>query len=103
MKPASNDRILTGQGVVHRQTGEAVPVCYTLHTSPSNGQATVAEFEPKPAADEGELVQLILEDGRILSCAVLDESPYCAVVGDGPIVERRANPRPPSGPKPPPV
>jgi hypothetical protein len=29
----------------------------------------------------------------MLDCQVLDGSPYCAVVGDGPYQDRRATPR----------
>jgi hypothetical protein len=39
------------------------------------------------------LVHLTLADGRVVNCRILDESPFCAVVGDGPIVERRSQPR----------
>jgi hypothetical protein len=31
----------------------------------------------------------VLEDGRIVICQVLDDSPYCAVIGEGPRPERR--------------
>ena len=47
------------------------------------------EFEPNPAAKDGNLVHLTLEDIRVLNCEVLDESAFCAVIGDGPIIERR--------------
>ena len=64
-------------------------VCYTIETNPANGQGSVVTFDRKPPAKDGDLLYLTLEDGRVLQCHVLDESPYCAVVGDGPIIERR--------------
>jgi hypothetical protein len=38
------------------------------------------KFGRKPPLRAGELVHLTLEDGRVLNCRVLDESPYCAVI-----------------------
>jgi hypothetical protein len=70
-----------------------VTVRYAVHFDPANCQASVVKFSRKPPLRAGELVHLTLEDGRVLSCRVLDESPYCAVIGDGPIVERRSTPR----------
>jgi hypothetical protein len=64
-------------------------VSYKIYTPPGNRCASVAEFDPKPPATDGELVHLTLEDGRVLNCQIVDDSPYCAVVGDAPIVERR--------------
>jgi hypothetical protein len=29
----------------------------------------------------------------VVNCEILDESPYCAVIGDGPIPERRSKVR----------
>jgi hypothetical protein len=81
---------LSGRGTLRKGPQTIGSVYYTIHVNPANGQATVAELEPKPPAGDGELVHLTLEDGRVLNCQVLDDSPYCAVVGDGPIVERRS-------------
>lgn len=64
-------------------------VSYKIHVAPGSRSASVAEFDPKPPATDGELVHLTLEDGRVLNCQIVDDSPYCAVVGDAPIVERR--------------
>ncbi len=55
----------------------------------SGGQASVVKFEKKPRAKDGDTLHLTLEDGRMLDCQVLDSSPYCAVVGDGPYFDRR--------------
>ena len=48
----------------------------------------------RPNAKDGDYLHLTLEDGRMLDCEVLDASPYCAVVGDGPYHDRRASERP---------
>jgi hypothetical protein len=50
-------------------------------------------FEPRPPVNDGDLLHLTLEDGRVVNCQMLAGSPYCAVVGDGPITERRARVR----------
>jgi hypothetical protein len=51
------------------------------------------KFNRKPPLRDGELAHLTLEEGRVVNCRILDESAYCAVVGDGPIIERRRVPR----------
>ena len=84
---------LRGRGVLRRRNRTAVTVRYAVHFDPANSQASVVRFSRKPPVRAGELVHLTLEDGRVLSCRVLDESPYCAVIGDGPIVEQRSTPR----------
>lgn len=81
---------LVGKGQVRRGETTICTVSYTVHLNPANRQGTVVEFETKPPAEDGDLVHLTLEDGRVLNCQIVDDSPYCAVVGDGPIVERRA-------------
>lgn len=57
------------------------------------GQASVVKFAHRPRAKNGDTLHLTLEDGRMLDCQVLDASPYCAVVGEGPYLDRRAEPR----------
>ena len=59
----------------------------------SGGQASLVEFARKPHAKDGDKLHLTLEDGRMLDCQVIDASPYCAVVGEGPYRERRASQR----------
>ena len=59
----------------------------------TSGQASVVKFDKRPRAKNGDKLHLTLEDGRMLDCQVLDGSPYCAVVGDGPYFDRRAAPR----------
>jgi hypothetical protein len=82
--------MLSGKGTLHKGPRAIATVYYTVQTNVSNGQATVVQFEPKPPANDGDLVHLTLEDGRVLNCQILDDSPYCAVIGDGPIIERRS-------------
>lgn len=81
--------ILTGEGALHCGPRRIGSVSYRIHFNPANGQASVVELEPKPPAKDGDLVHLTLEDGRVLNCELLDNSPFCAVIGDGPIIERR--------------
>ncbi len=57
---------------------------YEVEMSPG-GQASVVKFDKRPRAKDGDTLHLTLEDGRMLDCQVLDASPYCAVVGDGPV------------------
>ena len=49
---------------------------------------TVVELESPPVAQDGEILDLSLEDGRVLQIQVRGVSPYCRVVG-----ERSANDR----------
>ncbi len=59
----------------------------------SGGHASVVRFDEPPPARDGDTLHLTLEDGRMLDCQVLDASPYCAVVGEGPYFDRRTAPR----------
>jgi hypothetical protein len=89
------ERALKGTGIVRRGDAILSKIAYTIHfTEPLGGQATVVEFAVRPPGTaDGDRVHLTLEDGRVLTCEVLDESPYCAVHGDGPLVERRTRVR----------
>lgn len=89
MDQESPEGILIGTGTLHRGPRRIGAVLYKVHISPANGQASIVELDPKPPATDGERVRLTLADGRVLNCEVLDDSPFCAVIGDGPIVERR--------------
>jgi len=64
-------------------------VTYKVHLDFANGQASLVEIEPKPITKDGAFVHLTLEDGRVVNCQVLGDSPFCAVIGDGPVIERR--------------
>ena len=57
------------------------------------GHLSIVKFEHPVNAEDGERLHLTLEDGRMLDCQVIDSSPYCAVVGEGPYLDRRAKPR----------
>jgi hypothetical protein len=57
------------------------------------GHASLVMFDRRPKAKEGAQLHLTLEDGRMLDCQVLDASSYCAVVGDGPYLDRRSEAR----------
>jgi len=59
----------------------------------AGGQASIVEFEHLPPAKDGDHLHLTLEDGRMLDCQVLDSTPYCSVVGEGPYYERRSSKR----------
>ncbi len=65
---------------------------YHLEVS-AGGQASLVEFERRLPAKDGDQLHLTLEDGRMLDCQVLDSSPYCSVVGDGPYSDRRTSKR----------
>lgn len=81
-------KTLAGKGILQKCDRQLGEVAYEVQTHP-NGQAALVLFEPKPEADEDELLLLRLEDGRVVNCRKVDDSPYCAVVGDGPVRERR--------------
>ena len=83
---------LSGKGPLRLGERTICIVNYTIQTL-MGGHAAVVQFEPKPPAEDGDVVHLTLEDGRVLSCHILDDSPYCAVIGDGPIAERRGRVR----------
>jgi hypothetical protein len=60
----------------------------------TGGQASLVKFARRPPANDGDKLHLTLEDGRMLDCQVIDDSAYCAVVGDGPYLDRRTSERP---------
>ena len=57
------------------------------------GHLSIVKFDHPPNAEDGATLHLTLEDGRMLDCQVIDSSSYCAVVGDGPYLDRRTRPR----------
>ncbi len=59
----------------------------------AGGQASLVKFEHQPKAKDGDTLHLTLEDGRMLDCQVIDSSQFCAVVGDGPYLDRRQSDR----------
>ena len=62
---------------------------YEIHVGIPNRPGTVVELESPPSAQNGEILDLTLEDGRVLQIRVSGASPYCRVVGEGPAIERR--------------
>lgn len=75
---AGRGRIIAKQ----QDLGEAE---YLLHLDES-GRAHVVQFSERPDhLSDGDRLQLELADGRVLTCQVLDSSPFCAIVGDGPL------------------
>jgi hypothetical protein len=85
-------RPLHGTACVKCGTRDLGEYEYSVEGTPG-GHASFVKFARRPKAKDGDQLHLTLEDGRMLDCKVLDASPYCAVVGDGPYLERRATAR----------
>ena len=62
---------------------------YEIHVGMPNRPGTTVELESPPVAQNGEILELTLEDGGVLQIQVLGESPYCRVVGERSAHERR--------------
>jgi hypothetical protein len=60
---------------------------YEIHVGMRDKPDTVVELESPPIAQDGEILQLTLEDGRVLLCQVRGMSPYCRVLGEKPMAE----------------
>jgi hypothetical protein len=82
------DEGLRGTGCVKCGSRELGELPYQVEVSVS-GQASVVRFGTRPKAKNGDKLHLTLEDGRMLDCQLLDASPYCAVLGEGPYFDRR--------------
>lgn len=54
-----------------------------------NKPGTVVELEAPPVAQNGEVLELTLEDGRVLQLQVRGASPYCRVIGEQSARDRR--------------
>jgi hypothetical protein len=81
-----------GTGCVKCGPRDLGPIQYEIEVA-AGGLASLVKFDRRPRAKNGDRLHLTLEDGRMLDCEVLDASPYCAVVGEGPYFDRRADPR----------
>lgn len=60
-----------------------IPTRYRLHAH-IGGRAVMVELLDRPsgiASDEH--IRFVVEDGRVLTCQVLDDTPLCAVEGEG--------------------
>jgi Zn ribbon nucleic-acid-binding protein len=62
---------------------------YEIHVGMPNRPGTTVELESPPVAQNGEILELTLEDGGVLQIQALGESPYCRVVGERTAHERR--------------
>lgn len=87
-----DSKALLGKGDVKCGARDLGSIPYKVEVS-VGGRPSVVKFARRPKAKSGEMLHLTLEDGRMLDCQVLDASPYCAVIGEGPYVDRRATPR----------
>lgn len=81
-----------GKGCVKSGPHDLGMVRYTVEVG-AGGQASLVQFEQPPSVNDGETLHLTLEDGRMLDCQVIDSSSYCAVVGEGPYLDRRRSDR----------
>jgi hypothetical protein len=75
---------LTGNGrVIHGQLEFSTR--YRLYRDAS-GRAAMIELLDRPdSVVSDRTVRVVLEDGRYLSCQVLDDTAMCTVVGEGPL------------------
>jgi hypothetical protein len=62
---------------------------YEIHVGLPNKPGTTVELESPPVAQHGEILELTLEDGRVLQLQVSGVSPYCRVIGTPLVVEHR--------------
>ena len=72
---------------------------YEIHTGLPSTPGTVVELESPPSARDGEVLDLTLDDGRVLQIQISGASPYCRVIGEMPLEERRRTRIPPDMPK----
>jgi hypothetical protein len=80
---------LQGTGYLRRGTRDLGAIAYKVECD-AGGHASLVKFDRQPSAEDGDRLHLTLEDGRMIDCQVIDDSPYCSVVGEGPYYERRA-------------
>lgn len=62
---------------------------YEIHVGMADKPGRVVELESPPEAQDGEILDLSLEDGRVLQIKAGGASPYCRVVGEKSAHERR--------------
>jgi hypothetical protein len=82
----------SGSGTGHLRSGQRdLGVAqYEIHVGMPNKPGTVVELESPPVAQNGEILELVLEDGCVLQLQVCGDSPYCRVIGGRLTRERRA-------------
>ena len=66
---------------------------YEIHVGLPNKPGTIVELESPPVAQNGEILDLTLESGRILQVQVCGVSPYCRVIGERTADDRRGGER----------
>jgi hypothetical protein len=79
----------TGTGYLRSGQHDIGTTQYEIHVGIPNCPGTVVELESPPNAQDGEVLDLALEDGRVLQIHVRGTSPYCRVIGERPAHERR--------------
>jgi hypothetical protein len=81
----------SGRGTGHLRSGQRdLGIArYEIHVGMPNKPGTIVELESPPVAQNGEILELSLEDGRVLQLQVNGVSPYCRVVGERSERERR--------------
>jgi hypothetical protein len=67
------------------------PAQYVIHVGLPNKPGIVVELESPPVAQDGEILELILDDGRVMQLQVCGVSPYCRVVGGRLMLDQRAD------------
>jgi hypothetical protein len=80
-------------GTGHLRSGrrDLGPAQYVIHVGLPNKPGTVVELESPPVAQDGEILELILEDGQVMQLQVRGVSPYCRVIGGRLMLEQRAD------------
>ena len=80
-----------GCGTGHLRSGQRDlgPARYEIHVGMADKPGTIVELESPPVAQDGEILDLSLEDGRVLQIQVSGVSPYCRVVGERSAKDRR--------------
>jgi transcription elongation factor Elf1 len=64
---------------------------YEIHVGLPNKPGIVVELESPPVAPDGQILELILEDGQVLQLQVRGVSPFCRVIGGRLMLEQRAD------------
>src|SRR5215211_3008473 len=64
---------------------------YEIHVGLPDKPGTVVELESPPVAQNGEILELTLEDGRVLQLQVRGISPYCRVIAPVVLEHRSAD------------
>jgi hypothetical protein len=95
--PEDSER--TGVGQLRSGQRDLGKTRYEIHPPGPNRSETVVQLESPPNAQNGEVLDLTLEDGRVLQIQVRGVSPYCRVISDQPPMERRRPRIPPGMPK----